>query len=138
MSSFFPLHSHLPQPSPPPTFDPTPLWLCPSVLCTCFLMTLPHFTLLSLPHLPSGYCQSVLYFKYLVIFCLLVYFVGEDPFIGEIIWYLFFINWLISLSIMLSRSTHAVTKGSSSFLLLLSFTVFHCVNVPEFFDPLIY
>ena len=34
-----------------------------------------------------------------------------------IIWYLSFTAWLISLSIMLSRSIHAVVKGMSSFVL---------------------
>ena len=54
------------------------------------------------------------------------------PLIGEIMWYLFFIAWLISLSIMFSRSIHATTKGRSSFFLFLSFgwVVFHYVNVP--------
>ena len=36
---------------------------------------------------------------------------------GEIIWYLSFTTWLISLSIMLSSSIHAVEKGRSSFFL---------------------
>ena len=38
----------------------------------------------------------------------------------EIIWYLSFSDWLISLNIMLSRSTHAVTKGKIFFFLQLS------------------
>ena len=28
-----------PHPSPPPTLDPTPLWLCPHALYTCLLTT---------------------------------------------------------------------------------------------------
>ena len=53
----------------------------------------------------------------LIIFCLLVCFVDYVPLIGEIMWYLSFTSWLISLSIMLSRSIHAVAKGRSSFFL---------------------
>ena len=53
----------------------------------------------------------------LVPFCLLVCFVDQVPLIGEIIWYLSFTACLISLSIMLSSSTHAVAKGRSSFFL---------------------
>ena len=53
--------STFPQPSPPPTFDPTPLWLCPWVLHTCSLTTVPLFRSIILSHLPSDYCQFVLY-----------------------------------------------------------------------------
>ena len=55
----------------------------------------------------------------MVLFCSLVYFVCQITLISEIIWYLSFTAWLISLSIMLSSSTHAVAKGRSSFFLLL-------------------
>ena len=44
----------------------------------------------------------------LVIFCLLFSFVDYVPVKGEIIWYLSLTAWLISLSIMLSSSIHAV------------------------------
>ena len=53
----------------------------------------------------------------LVLFCSLAWFVGYGPLIGEIIWYLSFTAWHISLSIMLSSSIHAVMKGRSSFFL---------------------
>ena len=53
----------------------------------------------------------------LVIFCLLFSLVDYVPVKGEIIWYLSLTTWLISLSIMLSSSIHAVTKGISSFFL---------------------
>ena len=57
--------------SPPPTFDSTPLWLCPCVLYTCSLMTLPLFP----PHYLSLFSPLVtisLFFisVSLVIFCL--------------------------------------------------------------------
>ena len=42
---------------------------------------------------------------------------GYVPVKGEIIWYLSLTTWLISLSIMLSSSIHAVPKGISSFFL---------------------
>ena len=45
----------------------------------------------------------------------------------EIIWYLSFTTWLISLSIMLSSSIHAVTKGRSSF--------FHCIDKYHMISP---
>ena len=51
----------------------------------------------------------------LVIFCLLFSFVDYIPVKGEIIWYLSLTACLISLSIMLSSSIHAVAKGISSF-----------------------
>ena len=58
-------HHHFPLacPPPPPTLNPTPLWLCPWVLYTCSFMTLSllsHIT--SLPP-NSGYCQFVVNFK---------------------------------------------------------------------------
>ena len=53
----------------------------------------------------------------LVIFCLVFSFVDYVPVKGEIIWYLSLTTWLISLSIMLSSSIHAVAKGMSTFLL---------------------
>ena len=46
-----------------------------------------------------------------------VCFLDWVPLISEIIWYLSFAVWFISLSIMLSSSIHAVTKGRSSFFL---------------------
>ena len=49
----------------------------------------------------------------LVIFCLLFSFVDYVPVKDEIIWYLSLTAWLISLSIMLSSSIHAVAKGIS-------------------------
>ena len=45
------------------------------------------------------------------LFCLLGQFVDEIPHMSEIIWYLSFSDWLISLSIMSSRSVHTVARG---------------------------
>ena len=47
----------------------------------------------------------------LSLFCLLVQFVHYIPNMSEIIWYLSFSDWFISLSIIFSRSTHTITKG---------------------------
>ena len=77
----------------------------------------PHHS--SPPCLPllSGHCQPVPNFN-IFGFTLLVHFVDYVPVKGEIIWYLSLTAWLISLSIMLSSSIHAVAKGRSSFFLL--------------------
>ena len=74
----------------------------------------------------------------LVIFCLLFSFVDYVPVKGEIIWYLSLTAWLISLSIRLSSSIHAVAKGRSSFLSAAECSIVPQLNVPQFFDPLIY
>ena len=50
-----------PHHSPPPlTLNPN--LLCPWVLYTCCLMTLPFFSLLHPSFLPSDYCQCVLHY----------------------------------------------------------------------------
>ena len=49
----------------------------------------------------------------LVIFCLLFSSVDYVPVKGEVIWYLSLTTWLISLSIMLCSSIHAVAKGKN-------------------------
>ena len=51
-----------------------------------------------------------------IIFCFLFSSIDYVPVKGEIIWYLS-LTWLISLSIMLSSSIHAVAKGIGSFFL---------------------
>ena len=47
----------------------------------------------------------------LSLFCLLIQFVHLMPHMSEIIWYLTFSDWLISLSIIFSRSIHAIAEG---------------------------
>ena len=129
LSSFSPYHSNPPQPSPPPTIDPTHLWLCPWVFHTCSLMSLPSLP----PVIPSTSPLVTVSFFFismsLVIFCLLVCCVDYVPSIGEIIWYLSFTSWLISFSIMLSISIHAVAKGRKSFFLLRSISLCKCTTV---------
>ena len=48
---------------------------------------------------------------------LIVCYVDQVPFKGEIIWYLSFTSQIISLSKMLSSSIHTLRKGRSSFFL---------------------
>ena len=56
---------------------------------------------------------------------------------SEIISYLSFSDWLISLSMMFSRSIHAVAKDKI-FFFFYGPVVFCCVNVLQLFCPLIY
>ena len=102
---------------------PTHAHLPPSVLpCFGFVhgpfidvpwQRFPFFLLWSSSPIPS---VSLFFISMsLVLFCLLVCFFYWVPLIGGIIWYLSFSTWLSSLSIMLSSSTHAVTKSRSSF-----------------------
>ena len=109
---------HFPPTTPPnPTLDTTPLWLCPCMfLYACSLTTLPPFASVIPSHLTTGYCQFVLYFN-VSGNILLACFTNQVPLIGEIIWYLSLTTWLISLSIMLYSSIHAVEKGRSSLFL---------------------
>ena len=96
-----------------PCFHPPP-WFCPGVLYSSSWKSFPS---LSPPHSPLVTVKLFLISISLFIFCLLFSFVDYVPVKGEIIWYLSFTTWLISLSIMLSRSIHAVPKGRSSFFL---------------------
>ena len=108
LSAVSPYPSTPPQPNP----SPSPASTSPLVLSTCplqqFLKTLLP-TVLTL--LPSAIVRLFLTSMSLVIFCLLVSSVDYIPLIGEIIWCLSLTAWLISLSIMLSSSIHAVAKG---------------------------
>ena len=92
----------------------SPTWFCPCVLYSSSGKLLSP---LSLPPTPLAIVRLFLTSMILVIFCLLFSFVDYVPVKGEIIWYLSLTSWLISLSIMLSSSTHAVKKGRSSFFL---------------------
>ena len=89
---------------------------CPQVIHTCSLTgpfpAFPHYPLL----LPSGHCQSVPCF-HVSGSILFVCFIHQVPLISEIIWYLSLTTWLISLSIILFSSIHALSKGRSSFFL---------------------
>ena len=95
---------------------PTPLSLSMGPLYMFLKLTLPLLSPVIPLSLPSGHCQFVLYF-HVSLFCSLVCFVDQVPLVGEIIGYLSLTIWLISLSIMLSRSIHAIMKCRSSFFL---------------------
>ena len=84
----------------PPTLSPSPLSFCPCALYTCSLTTLPLLSLLFPPTSPLVTVRLFFISLALVLFCLLVCFIDQVPLIGEIIWYLSFITWLTSLSIM--------------------------------------
>ena len=113
----------------PHSVFPLPHCLYPWWLYTCSLTwPFPFFTPLSSSLLPSGHCQFILYFNDSSSI-LLVCFVDYVPLLGEIIWYLSFTTWVISLSIMLSSSIHAVAKCRSSFFLLHSIPLCKCTIV---------
>ena len=74
--------------------------------------------LLSFSSPPSSLLTAVSLFHVsipLFLYCSSVYFVHQIPHRSEIIQYLSFIDWLITLSIIISRSIHAVVKGKSPF-----------------------
>ena len=55
----------------------------------------------------------------------------------ESIWYFSFSVWLISLSIIPSRSNHVAANGKISFL-FFGWIISHCVYIPHFLYPFIY
>ena len=115
------LYAFSPHSSTPPQLNPPPSPT--STLPLDFV----HVSFIVVPVIPSPHCplptpplaivRLFLTSMSPVIFCLLFSSVDYVPVKGEIIWYLSLIAWLISLSIMLSSSIHAVVKGISSFFL---------------------
>ena len=105
---------------PPFTFSYLPLpplFLSGNLHTVCLgggcLISSLYFALPPFP-LPSDSCQSVLCI-YESVFMLYVNLVCSlDSRTCEIIWYLSFSDWFISLCVILSRSIHAVTKGKIS------------------------
>ena len=104
-----------PHPSTPPQPDhpPSPTSTLPLDLIHVSFIPSSHCPLPTPPAIVRLFLTSIS----LVIFCLLFSFVDYVPVKGEIIGYLSLTAWLISLSIMLSSSIHAVAKGISSFFL---------------------
>ena len=118
----FPLCSPLSRhPTPLPQSIPTLLSTSVGHSYMFFVQSLPLLsTITPLPN-PLFPLAAVSLFSvpvYLVLFCSLVYFVHWIPLISEIIWYLSFTNWLISLIIIVSSSLHDVAKGRNSFFFL--------------------
>ena len=103
-----------PTPTEHPSLPPPPPWFCP---CVLYSSSCNPLSPLSPPNSPLAIVRLLLTSMTLVIFYLLFSFVDYVPVKGEIIWYLSLTAWLISLSIMLSSSIHAVAKGISSFFL---------------------
>ena len=79
-----------------------------------FFLLAPSFHLLTFHPLPTEQSACFLSMS-LFLFCLVILFVHQIPHLSEILWYLSFSYWLISLSIMFSRSVHTVTKGKIFF-----------------------
>ena len=115
------LYAFSSHPSTPPQLNPPP-----SPTSTLHLGFV-HVSFIVVPENPSSHypfplpplaiVRVFLTSMSLVIFCLLFSSVDYVPVKGEIIWYLSLTTWLISLSIMLSSSIHAVPKGKRSFFL---------------------
>ena len=99
--------SSIPRLHPPP-------WFCS---CVLYSSSWKPLSPLSPPHSPLAIVRLFLTSMSLVRFCLLFSSVDYVPVKGEIIWYLSLTAWLISLSIMLSSSIHAIAEGISSFFL---------------------
>ena len=90
---------------------------------TLILLPFPHlnpFTFSTWSPNPPLLWQSPLWSLHLRVcfYCLFIYFVHWIPHISEIIWYLSFSVWLISLSITPSRSIHIVSNGKNSFVFM--------------------
>ena len=101
------------KPTSLPCLHPPPLF-CP---CVLYSSSCKPLSPLSRLHSPLAIVRLFLTSVSLFIFCLLFSFVDYVPVNSEIIWYLSLTAWLISLSIMLSSSTHAVAKGINTFFL---------------------
>ena len=111
-------YSPLPFPTPSPTFNPppTPLSLFLGPLYSFLDWTLPLLSHYPPPHPPPVpvslffISMSLVHFAHL--FVLLIRFHIQVRSYG-----LYFTSWLISFSIMLSSSIHAIGKGRNSFFL---------------------
>ena len=87
--------------------------------CPCPWVLFPFLFNPSTPSPPLLNCHLLSIYESVPIF-LVSSVCSLDSTYYEIIWYLFFSDWLISLSIMFLRSIHTVAKGKFSFLWLSS------------------
>ena len=125
--TFSPHPSTLPQPNPSP-FPTSTLPL--DFVLVSFSGSCKPLSSLAPPHSPVAIVRLFLTSMSLVIFCLLFSSVDYVPVKGEIIWYLSLTAWLISLSIILSSSIHAVAKvWTPSFSLLQRIPLCKCTIV---------
>ena len=115
LCAFSPHHYTQSQLKPPPTPTSTlPLDLLHVSFIVVPVIPSPHYPL----HTPLWLLLDCTQFQCLWLHCVsFLPFVDYVPVKGEIIWYLSLTTWLISLSIMLSRSIHAVSQDISSFFL---------------------
>ena len=120
-----------PYPSPPPTFNPFPSPLSLSMGPLYMFLKDPSSSFPHYPPFPSPLVTVSFFFisMSLVVFHSLVCFGDYISLVNEIICFLSFITWLISLSIILSSFIHAVSKGRSSFFLLCSVPSYKCTTV---------
>ena len=102
------------------------------MFCHCKFVNFPHL-FHSFLALPSGNQSPVFLFICVFFFFFFfsvwwfVCFIFKIPHISEIVWYLSFSVLLISLSIIPSRSIHAVTNSKNSFF-FYGWVIFHCIN----------
>ena len=84
--------------------------------------SIPFSTFVSPPSIPSSLVTTTLFFECMYLFDLFIYFVFlfvfYIPYIHEIIEYFSYSIWLISLSIISSRSIHVITNGKMFHLFL--------------------
>ena len=104
----------LPTPAKPTSFPRLhpPPWFCQ---CVLYSSSCNPLSSLSPPHSLLTIVRLFLTSESLVIFCFLLSSIYYVPVKGGIIWYLSLTVRLISLSIMLSSSIHAVAKGQAYF-----------------------
>ena len=129
LTPLFLLYSSSPHASPPPTLHPTPFGFV-----HLSFIHVSWWPFLYFPHYPSSPSPLVtisLFFisMSLFIFCLLICFVDQVLHIGEVISYLSFTAWLISLNIKLSDLSMLLQRvGAPSFFLLHSIPLSKCTT----------
>ena len=99
--------------------------------CGCRFVPLNPLHLFHSPPSPSPLATTCIYESVFILFCLLVCFVFQIPWISEY-GICFSPVWLISLSIIPSGSIHAVASGKISFF-SYDRVIFHCVHMHHIF-----
>ena len=134
LSPLFPYSlSHPAHPLPIPSQSPH-YCLCQWVVHTCSLV---HLFTISHPIPSTSFPAAVGLFyvaKLLLLSCSLVCCVHRIPYISEIMWHISFTDWFNSLSIIFSRSLHAVAKWKSLLFSLLS-SIPLCTCTTAFLSP---
>ena len=102
-----------------PSLWPSPLCCLCYGSCIYVRWLIPSPSFIRSPHpLLSESCKSVLriYASISILFVSLLF--HQIPHKSEIIWYVSFSDWLISLSIIISRYIHTLSKGKISFFFM--------------------